>query len=89
MNWSILKVCVDPCRSSNTFGIVKRQFRILTLCPKYSLIMQAKFQSAIIALHNFITINTQQQYLQHDGPERADHDDGEGEIYTATVSAVE
>jgi hypothetical protein len=51
--------------------------------------MQAKFQSAIIALHNFITINTQQQYLQHDGPERADHDDGEGEIYTATVSAVE
>jgi hypothetical protein len=70
------------------------------LCPEYSLVTQAKFQSAIIALHNFIACHdpdwedgalqiADMRHNQHDGPEGADHDDGEGEVHTATVSAAE
>ena len=39
------------------FGVLKRHFRILLLAPEYSLEIQARIPSALLAIHNFIRIH--------------------------------
>ena len=39
------------------FGVLKRQFRILLICPEYDPKIQARIVSALCATHNFICIH--------------------------------
>ena len=43
-----------PFADEHFFGVLKRQFHILTLVPEFDMEIQARLLPALCALHNFI-----------------------------------
>jgi hypothetical protein len=51
------------------FGVLKRRFRILHLAPEYSIEIQSRIPSALVAIHNFIQTHNphKETHLEDDG----------------------
>ena len=65
------------------FGVLKHQFCILLLAPKYSLEIQAQIPAALCAVHNFIRVHDSNEGEHPSGPDSNDNFCRAGEVYSA------